>query len=347
MVKPNIVILYSEVMPYTIGVIRELKKQSGCKVLLVHWDANKLTPFTFDETVLLDIVIPRTQCSFSTLRIQLNSFKPDLIWVSGRMDRLYLNICLTYSRKIPIVMGCDNPWYGTLNNFIRQILAWFLYRRFFSHCWVPGVSQYLFCRKMGFSHESLKMDLYSADSVFFKRERIPSGTNRFLYVGRFAEVKNIQRLIKAFQQIAIDRRKGWKLRLVGSGDITSYLKNPEPDIEVYSFENQKRLVNHAQESVVFILPSVNEPWGVVVHEFAALGMPLLLSQNVGASNAFLINGYNGYSFDPLNTNELSQRMEQMISADTNILAEMGARSKHLAERITPSTAAANLLSIIR
>lgn len=343
--SPNIAILYSEVMPYTLGVIRELKRQSGCNVLLVYWDKAKLTPYTFDASVI-DDAIPRSQTGFSKLTNQLQAFKPDLLWVSGRMDALYLKICLAYKGSIPVVMGCDNQWKGDWQDSIRQWLSRWLYRRHFSHCWVPGMPQYMFCRRMGFQHEAIITDLYSAASSFLEQPPRHTAAKRFLFVGRFAEVKNIHRLIAAFQAIPADMRDGWKLRLVGAGDISPFLTTPDPAIEVYPFESQDRLMEHAQESGVFVLPSTHEPWGVVVHEFAAMGMPLLLSQRVGAASAFLIDGYNGYSFDPLNVEQIRECLEKMIITDTSVLAEMGTRSRQLANRITPETAAANLLSII-
>ena len=44
---------------------------------------------------------------------------------------------------------------------------------------------------------------------------------------------------------------------------------------------------------VFALLSTHEPWGVVVNEAAASGLPLLLSDRVGAAHDLLEDGRNG------------------------------------------------------
>ena len=36
----------------------------------------------------------------------------------------------------------------------------------------------------------------------------------------------------------------------------------------------------------FVLPSLKDNWGVVVHEFAAAGLPLIISDGVGAKLLF-------------------------------------------------------------
>ena len=70
---------------------------------------------------------------------------------------------------------------------------------------------------------------------------------------------------------------------------------------------------------VFILPSLKEPWGVVLNEFAASGVPLLGSNVIGASSAFLINGYNGYTFDAGDCESFAQRLLQFINMNDDEL----------------------------
>ena len=60
----------------------------------------------------------------------------------------------------------------------------------------------------------------------------------------------------------------------------------------------------------FVLPSNFEPWGVVVHEFCAAGLPMLLSETVGSSSSFLINGHNGFLFKPNNHYDLLSKFKK-------------------------------------
>ena len=67
--------------------------------------------------------------------------------------------------------------------------------------------------------------------------------------------------------------------------------------------NQKSCQVNYPLLVRFVCPA-NEHWGVVVHEAAAAGLPLLLSNTTYAGTHFLVEGINGYSFDENNYKDL-------------------------------------------
>ena len=76
------------------------------------------------------------------------------------------------------------------------------------------------------------------------------------------------------------------------------------------------------EGGVFVLPSHYEPWGVVVHEFALAGFPLIVSDCVGARSAF-VDKRNGIVFKTGNTNELKKAMKYFIHKNEQELQLMG------------------------
>ncbi len=103
----------------------------------------------------------------------------------------------------------------------------------------------------------------------------------------------------------------------------------------------------ARQSGAFILPSRYEPWGVVVHEFATAGLPLLLSEHVGARPQFLIDGLNGYTFYQDSAKDLAQKMHQLSSLSCESLLKMGQVSAGMAKRVTPEIAAASFVSALQ
>jgi glycosyltransferase involved in cell wall biosynthesis len=96
-----------------------------------------------------------------------------------------------------------------------------------------------------------------------------------------------------------------------------------------------------------VLPSTFEPWGVVVHEFAAAGYPLVLSDAVGASEAFLQHGKNGYGFQANNMEALREALANILSLSAHQLQDMGSTSRLLAQRITPQTWADSVAMMMR
>ncbi|MCC7050352.1 MAG: glycosyltransferase, partial [Bacteroidia bacterium] len=105
--------------------------------------------------------------------------------------------------------------------------------------------------------------------------------------------------------------------------------------------------NIMQQADVFILPSLIEPWGVVVHEFAAAGFPIICSDKVGAASAFLISEKNGFLFKADDINELKNVIKKMILMSDDEFSNMRTVSHQLAQNITPKKWADELFSIIK
>ena len=100
------------------------------------------------------------------------------------------------------------------------------------------------------------------------------------------------------------------------------------------------------EAGVFCLPSKSEHWGLVVHEAAASGLPLLLSDTTFASDAFLINGFNGFTFDEKNRKELKSSLKKLFNMTDNSLFKMGNNSLVMSKRISHTSWSAYLKSVL-
>jgi glycosyltransferase involved in cell wall biosynthesis len=73
-----------------------------------------------------------------------------------------------------------------------------------------------------------------------------------------------------------------ELDLYGAGPLRSRI--PEhPDIHVHAFATPSLLSAALNEARCLILPSVSDHWGLVVHEAAACGALLIVSDATGAS----------------------------------------------------------------
>ena len=117
-------------------------------------------------------------------------------------------------------------------------------------------------------------------------------------------------------------------------------------LRIIKFLTQQELMVEATNAGCFILPSLSEPWGVVAHEFAAAGVPLILSSKVGSASAFLIPGFNGHQFESGNSNALAMVMKRVINSSSEDLMRMGNRSHELSLRINSELSSNSLLSII-
>jgi glycosyltransferase involved in cell wall biosynthesis len=164
-------------------------------------------------------------------------------------------------------------------------------------------------------------------------------------VGRYIERKGIQDLWNAFTELCEETGTDWELWCCGTGPLGETAIQ-HPQIKHLGFVQPKEMEKVISETAVFVLPSHKEPWGVVVHEFAAAGFPLICSDKIGAATQFLEKGQNGYCFEASNSEDLKVRMKQIISKTDDELIEMGQRSFRNASQNTPEIWADKLMNIV-
>lgn len=348
----KILYLYSEVMGYNIPVFEKLANKFKASVHVVHWNNNKLTPFN-PEPISGVQYYERTRFTKKSLIDFVAELNPNLVYVSGWMDKDYLSATRRLkSIGVPVVVGLDSQWTGSLRQYIgAQLIRHFYKKRYFNFALVPGPMQYEYAARVGFKKNEILCNLLSANTEIFNYSaatgnqlKIKNYPEKFLYVGRFAQAKGIDLLIEAYDIYRNEYGGQWSLNCIGNGPMKDVLLN-HPHIVTEDFLPQQVLSDRAQTAGAFILPSRTEPWGVVVHEFAAAGLPMILSENVGARPQFLIDCLNGLTFKNNSARDLAEKMYTISSLSKTELLAMGQYSILLANKINPELAAASLISV--
>jgi glycosyltransferase involved in cell wall biosynthesis len=108
-----------------------------------------------------------------------------------------------------------------------------------------------------------------------------------LSVARLAPEKGLDVLLRAAASTAV------RPVIVGSGPGRAYLESIGRDAIFTGELPADRVAEAYVAADVFALLSAHEPWGVVVNEAAASGLPLVLSDRVGAAHDLLEDGRNG------------------------------------------------------
>lgn len=166
----------------------------------------------------------------------------------------------------------------------------------------------------------------------------------FLCVARYSQEKNLVRLIRAFSQY---RSAGgeWDLVLVGSGpqerELHDLASRGDDGLHLAGWQPYEVLPAYYGLASAFILPSISEPWGLVVNEAMAAGLPVLISRICGCLPELCWRGLNGYDFDPRDVREMAELMARFSSGRMN-LDEMGRASQRLVANFTPDTWASAL-----
>ncbi len=354
----NILYLYTEIMGYNLPIFDHLANDYGAMIHVVRWTNKKNTPFHPNATSRVKYY-DRSLYSKKELCELASSLNPSVVYISGWQDKGYLPVARELKAKgVPVVMGLDSQWVGSARQRIGAKLIRHVYKkRYFSFAWVPGPLQYEYAARIGFSKSEIICNLLSGNTELFSRgasaldgDKSNVYPKQFLYVGRFVETKGIDILIEAYSRYKNVHGGDWKLKCIGNGPMEKQLLKAQQDdcgITVESFAEQPALVDYAIESGAFVLPSRYEPWGVVAHEFASAGLPLILSDAVGSKLQFLVSSYNGYEYPSHSAESLALAMYSLSLQPEETLLAMGKRSAHLGLSLCPKIAAASLISVLK
>lgn len=344
---PTVLVLYTELAPYLLACLDELVARTGARIELVHWPINAEAPFNLGSIRGVTTHDRSEIDDHGLLQLAMRT-KPHLVIASGWVDKGYLKVCRAMrSRGVRTCMAFDTAWRGHAKQWLSVGLARLWVPRTFSHAWVTGRDQAAYATKLGFALTTVLKGFYAADTRAFvpvlqaavqaREQRYP---HRFIHVARYIPSKGQQVLCDAFADLC-DKglAKDWELHLVGTGELFEQVRNSSsgrhPRITHRGFIQAKNMPNELAQAGVSVLPSLYEPWGVVVQEHACMALPLLLSDVVGARERFLMVHENGELHRAGDMADLQRCLLAMIGADDRALVAMGHRSAQLGQAWSP------------
>lgn len=277
--------------------------------------------------------------AFEVWRV-LNQRKPDVVIVG---DYTYLAdwAALLWCRLHNVPSICH---YGSVYLAHGRRRAWYterVKRLFFSH--VTSVAAYSRRAKEyavwnGMAPGRVHVignavpTVHLADEVGALRDGCVNSQKDILYVGRLSKEKNLLRLADAFVRAREDSRNpDSRLVLVGDGplrpQLEKYADAHTDAIEVAGYKQRHELAPFFARARALVLPSTEEPWGLVVNEAMACGLPVLVSDYCGCVDDLVRDGVNGFRFDPFDVEEMSYALRRVMDPeiDVDTLGASGAR----------------------
>lgn len=146
-------------------------------------------------------------------------------------------------------------------------------------------------------------------------QEVPFEERPFVFVGRFVGLKNIPLLLDAFADfVARSGNTKRQLLLVGSGPIAQVLRDQAEQLGIAErtrfagFQIGPQLAASVASSLALVLPSYQEPWGLVINEALALGIPVIVSNAPGARDLLVQNLINGFVIENGSREGLAEAM---------------------------------------
>jgi glycosyltransferase involved in cell wall biosynthesis len=341
----KVLIVFLEPTPYIIGLLERLKErwQPGLHVMFAG--TNLSQQWNLPANADWMEVLPNSRWKlFLLLRERMRSNAYCVLHLAGWAGHPALLSALLMARHygMAVTMETDTP---------RPHISP-LWKRCLKRLWYPllfrlptrflpgGTRQATYLKDYGVSQERITIARMTVDvSAIAAHKACMTNEDRirvrlaygltleqcvFLYVGRLEPHKGLQELLAAFQRLEVTEDTK-ALMLVGVGSMYDELKDAaraDPLMRCPGRLSGADLLDVYAVADVFVLPSRFEPWGLVVNEAMAAGLPVLATERVGCVDDLVRAGETGMLVPAESVLALTAAMQKLFD-DQALRKNMG------------------------
>lgn len=377
-IKQKVLLLINIISPYRIPLFNVISKERGFDFKIValaereknrKWKIDK-EKIKFDYQILSgyhwfiwnkkrEIAIHLSKGVFK----KLLEYKPDIVITSGYDSLAYWQAflyCKLHRKKFILWNGTTLLSAGSIRGFkglLKRIIIkgadeYIVYgtkaKEYLEYLGVDDNKIHVSTNTVDMKYLRNKLMEYRNGEGFIKeRELYPK--HLLLYVGQLIRRKGINHLLRALN---ILRDPDIGLLVVGSGPEETNLKafckeNKLQNIFFKGFQQQEMLPKYYVLADVFILPSFEEVWGLVVNEALASGLYVLSSKYAGVSYDLIKEGWNGEIFDPDNIKEIVRLIKWSKENIKDIRKRKDSVSQNICSKFNIEKSAHNFVKAIK
>ena len=377
--KTKVIIITNIIAPYRVPLFNRLAKENWldlkvffCKSITKdrQWDVPRGIRFKY--RILKGITFSLKGRSYYKYRTV--HFNPGLIPGLIKMEP---DIVISAEYSIPSIMASfycrafgkkyiswsEGIYYSDRNislvqKFLRKIII--SNARACIGCSTDSKKQYI---SLGAKPEKVFISIQTIDVKSFKRkcemirkegkfqDKRKNNERIILYVGSLIVRKGVIHLLDAVKILA-QKFNNFRLILVGDGVEKNNLRNFCNEnifldkVHFVGFQQQPNLPNYYAIADVFVLPTLEDTFGVVVNEAMAAGLPILCSKFAGAAGDLIKEGINGYRVDPNDHHKMANYLFKILTND-ELRLKMGKASEEIIKNYGIEAATEGFLSAIR
>lgn len=281
---------------------------------------------------------------------EIKEFKPDVINIPGYYDMAMMMVMIwARSKGIKIVLSNDSTAADNSRNKLKEgFKKWLVSFADGFFCYGTASARYIM--QLGAQPEQILLKRNSVNNnlvrMVFEQARKESQDRKnhlglrpynFIFVGRFLEIKNLKRLISAFE--SLKNNIDWGLILMGEGPMRNEIERAgAPGISFLAPSDWKGVAQNMALANVLVLPSYSEPWGLVVNEAMICGLPVIVSEQSGSSADLVKDGLNGFIFDAFGEDILTEKLQFFVDSPDSV-EKMGEASLSIIAEFSPEMVA--------
>lgn len=352
MSKAKVFVLSTFPAPYRIGVFNELNKYVDLTVYFERVFDESRNPEWFEKNfndikggLLLGADDPKKKLKTEIIKLILkNNFDLVLVYeYSTPTAALLMLICRIMG--IPYFINVDGAFIkgNPIKNAVKKIFI-----SGAEACLANGEHAKKYLLKFGAKEEQIFnhnfSSLYTKDIITnvinnetkksLKRKYNLPENKTAISVGQFIYRKGFDILIKAWNEVNSE----FNLLIIGGGEMENELKEQIDsfkltNVNLIGFKHKEELFDYFKACDLFILPTREDIWGLVVNEAMACGLPVLTTDKCIAGLELIENYLNGFIVPVEDSKALAGRINQLLTND-RMIEEMGKRNL---EKIRPYT----------
>ena len=252
-------------------------------------------------------------------------------------------------KGIPFYIETDGCFYSEPKTF-KQKLKFKIKKKFYGKaagCFVTCLNSRRTCLSLGvdegkiinypftslFEKDLLTSPITDGEKEMYKKELNLSGDKIVLAVGQFIKRKGFDVLIKAAKILG----GGVKVCFVGGVPTQEYIELVKSlnlnNIEFVGFTQKEELKKYYRAADVFVLPTREDIWGLVINEAMANALPVITTDMCVSGQELIKDGENGYIVPVGDDGCLTEKLNEILLDDDKRRA-FGAKS---IEKIRPTT----------
>ena len=250
----------------------------------------------------------------------------------------YLRLC-----RIPFYMEVDGGLVrqdGKLKHFVKKSLVCMANRWLSTGVHTTGYLVHYGAREEKITHypfsslyerDILEMPVSRQEKEVLRRELDIPEKQMILAIGQMIHRKGFDVLLKAAKDL--DPETG--IYFVGGEAKEEYWKLREElglkNVHFLGFQKKERLAQYYKAADVFVLPTREDIWGLVINEALAYGLPTITTDRCVAGLELIEDGINGYVVPVEDADALAEKIQAVLASD---LEQMG---KAALEKVRPYT----------